>query len=102
MSIKKQFLKSKDAYKVTWAIDKKTAGTAKKITLVGDFNGWNEHEAAFSALKNGTFKYVTELPKDGSYQFRYLVDDQQWMNDTAADGFADNHVSGEQNCIINL
>ncbi|UXX79734.1 isoamylase early set domain-containing protein [Reichenbachiella carrageenanivorans] len=102
MSIKKQFLKSKEACKVTWIIDKNTAGAAKKITLVGDFNGWNEHKAAFSALKNGTFKYVTELPKNNSYQFRYLVDNQHWMNEAEADGFVDNLVSGEQNCIISL
>lgn len=102
MSIKKQFLKSKDAYKITWTINKSTAGSAKKIHLAGDFNEWSEDDAEFTAMKNGSFKYVTELSKDSQYQFRYLIDGQQWVNEKDADGFVDNQISGEQNCLITL
>ncbi|MEO9806284.1 MAG: isoamylase early set domain-containing protein [Reichenbachiella sp.] len=102
MSIKKQFLKSKNAFRVTWTINKATAGAAKKIFLAGDFNHWSEVESEFTALKNGSFKYVTELPKDNQYQFRYLLDGKQWINDNDADGFVDNLISGEQNCLISL
>ena len=74
MSIKKQFLKSKDKYKVTWAIDKKTANGVENITLAGDFNDWSHSENVFKKLKNGNFTLTLELAKGADYQFRYLVD----------------------------
>ena len=102
MSIKKQFLKSKDTYKITWSIDKKTAAEAKSINLAGSFNDWSMNSAPFKKLKNGTFKLVMELPKDAEYQFRYVVNGKDWINDDQADGFTDNLTSNEQNCILAL
>lgn len=102
MSIKKQFLKSKNAYKVTWTVDKATAGEAEHIHLSGDFNNWSKSKDEFTKLKSGSFKYVLELPKDQSFQFRYLVDREKWLNDEAADSYVDNQVSNELNCVISL
>ncbi|MEO9968080.1 MAG: isoamylase early set domain-containing protein [Reichenbachiella sp.] len=102
MSIKKQYLKSKDLYKVVWTVEKEKADQAKKINLVGDFNEWNENKAEFTALKNGSFKCVVELPKGRHYQFRYLIDGQVWMNDDEADGFVDNQISDELNSVVAL
>lgn len=102
MSIKKQFLKSKDAYKVTWSIDKKTAGKADSISLSGSFNNWSHDSDPFQKLKNGTFKLVMELPKGTEHEFRYLVNGTEWINEEQADGFTDNLTSNEQNCILSL
>ena len=102
MSIKKQFVKSKDAYKVTCLVDKKTANGANSISLSGTFNNWSLNENKFQKLKNGNFKIIVELPKDTEYQFRYLVDGKNWMNEESADGFVDNQISNEENCVISL
>lgn len=102
MSIKKQFLKSKDLCKVTWQVDKKTANGADSISLSGSFNNWSLNENQLQKLKNGNFKLVLELPKNSDYQFRYVVDGQNWLNEITADGFVDNQVSNEQNCVISL
>lgn len=102
MSIKKQFLKSKDLYKVTWSIDKKAVNGADVISLSGDFNDWSLESDKFTKLKNGSFKLVMELPKDKVYQFRYLVNGNTWINDEEADGFVSNNVSDEQNCLLSL
>ena len=102
MSIKKQFVKSKDLYKVTWSIDKKTANGADNIVLSGNFNDWSYTQDVFTKLKSGAFKLTLELPKDAEYQFRYLADGQQWLNDGEADNFVDNQFSNEQNCVIAL
>ena len=102
MSIKKQYLKSKDLYKVTWAIDKKTANGAEAINLSGSFNDWSHHEHPMEKLRSGAFKIVMELPKNEEYQFRYLVDQTKWINEDEADRYTDNQLSNEQNCVISL
>lgn len=102
MSIKKQFLKSKDKYKVTWAIDKKAVKDAESITLAGDFNDWSLNENSFKKLKSGNFTLTLVLDKDADYQFRYLVNGTNWMNEAEADAFVDNSVSNEQNCVLSL
>lgn len=102
MSIKKQFLKSKDTYKVTWVVDKKTANGADSISLSGTFNDWSLDADQFEKLKNGNFKLIMELPKNSEYQFRYFVNGEKWLNEEYADNFVDNQVSNEQNCVINL
>lgn len=102
MSIKKQFLKSKDLYKVTWSLDKKTVDGADSVNLSGDFNGWSLEADALTKMKNGSFKITLELDPNKDYEFRYLLDGQTWLNDQDADAFVDNNVSGEQNCVLAL
>lgn len=102
MSIKKQFLKSKDVCKVTWTVDKKTANGASSISLSGSFNDWSLSANPLTKLKSGDFKLVLELPKNNDYEFRYLMDGETWMNDTEADHFVDNQVSNESNCVLTL
>ncbi|WP_109831672.1 isoamylase early set domain-containing protein [Reichenbachiella versicolor] len=101
MSIKKQFLKSKDLYKVTWNIDKKIADGAESIALAGDFNGWNETTDQFTKMKSGGFKITLELPKEKQYQFRYLVDGTTWVNEKECDGYTPNEFA-EENCVLSL
>lgn len=102
MSIKKQYLKSKDLYKVTWSIDKMVANGAESIALSGDFNDWSLSSNSFKRMKNGSFKLTLELEKNQEYQFRYLVDGKVWMNEDSADKFVENQVSNEMNCVISL
>ncbi|PIB34181.1 glycoside hydrolase [Reichenbachiella sp. 5M10] len=102
MSIKKQFFKSKDVCKITWSIDKKNVPGAENISLSGDFNNWSLSSHPLKKMKSGDFKLVLELPKDKEYQFRYLVDGTTWINDEEADGFVNNQVSNESNCILSV
>ena len=102
MSIKKQFVKSKDAYKVTWTVDKKMANGAESIVLSGNFNNWSKDQDVFNKLKNGNFKLTMEFPKGESCEFRYLADGQTWFNDEEADFFVKSDVSHEENCALAL
>ncbi|MGL1889299.1 MAG: isoamylase early set domain-containing protein [Reichenbachiella sp.] len=102
MSIKKQFLKTKDLYKVTWTMDKKTANGAGSVFLSGNFNEWSLEANPMEKLKNGSFKLIMELPKGQEYQFRYLLDNKNWLNEEKADGFTDNQLSNEPNSILSL
>lgn len=96
MSIKKQFVKTKPVCKVTFLVDAKEANMA---SVVGDFNDWNPTEGTLSKLKNGTFKGVFDLPKDASYEFKYIIDGS-YTNEPEADSFKWNGFAGAENGVL--
>ncbi|MGL2987003.1 isoamylase early set domain-containing protein [Flavobacterium sp. RSSA_27] len=96
MAIKKQFVKTKPVCKVTFSILAKDAVSA---AVVGDFNNWNIEEGSMAKLKNGTFKGVFDLPKDATYEFKYLVDGN-YLNDPEADGLKWNDFAAAENSVI--
>jgi 1,4-alpha-glucan branching enzyme len=98
MSIKKQVIKTKPVVKVTFSIEAKEADTA---AVVGDFNNWNQSEGALSKLKNGTFKGVFDLPKDNSFEFKYLVDGN-YVNEPQADSYRWNKFANAENSVLEV
>ncbi len=98
MSIKKQFIKTKPVCKVTFTVDAKESNTA---AVIGDFNNWNPSEGELSKLKNGTFKGVFEVPKDASYEFKYVVDGA-FVNEVEADSFKWNDFAGAENSVLEV
>ena len=98
MSITKQYLKSKPVCKVTFTVP---AEDAEKVAVVGDFNNWSPKESKLRKLKNGTFKGTLELPKERTYEFRYLIDGN-YMNEPEADRFQWNDYAGAENAVLEL
>lgn len=92
--LQKKFFKTKNEVEVTFAYD---ANGAESVALVCEANGWEP--VAMKRSKQGTFQTKVRLPKDGRYQFRYLVDEQKWVNDEAADAYAPNE-HGSTNSIV--
>lgn len=82
----------------------KTSSTTKKTTfqvalpnagsvaLVGDFNNWNSAAHPMKKGKGGVWKADLSLDA-GEYQFRYLVNNNEWMNDDKAPAVANNFGS---------
>lgn len=97
MAIKKLYTKTKPVAKVTFSFLAKQAQTA---SVVGDFNDWNAESGKLEKLKNGTFKGVFELPKEASFEFRYIVDGE-YANDPEADGLRWNDFAGAENSVLN-
>ncbi len=95
--IKKQYLKNRPRCKVTFSLDKGTG--ANSAALVGDFNAWDKGATPMQALKDGRFKVVVELDTEKAYEFRYLLDEGQWVNETEADSYAPNPFAGENSVI---
>ncbi|MEO1628054.1 MAG: isoamylase early set domain-containing protein, partial [Bacteroidota bacterium] len=86
MSLKKQFLKSKAAYKVTFTLPKEAVNGGTEVVLLGEFNDWNvDTGLPMKALKQ-EFKADLELTP-GRHEFRYLIDGQNWENDWNADDY---------------
>ena len=90
--LKKKFFKTKDEVEVTfrYTVD------AKTVALVSEFNGW---EPVSMTKRKGTFSTKIRLPKNGEFQFRYLVDGESWANDEAADGYVPNYISGDNSVV---
>jgi len=99
MSVSKQYLKSKPICKVTFTVP---AEEAKKVAVVGDFNNWKANKAsALKKLKNGTFKGTLELPKEGSFEYKYIIDGN-YVNETEADRYQWNDYAGGENAVLEL
>ena len=98
MAIKKQFLKSKPVCKVTFTVP---AEEAKKVSVVGSFNEWNEKATPLKKLKNGSFKGTVDLESGSSYEFRYVVDGA-YINEQEADAQAWSDFAGAENSVLNL
>ncbi|MCM4164410.1 MULTISPECIES: isoamylase early set domain-containing protein [unclassified Arenibacter] len=98
MGITKQYLKSKPICKVTFSVP---AEDAKKVAVVGDFNNWSPKGSALKKLKNGTFKGTFDLPKESTYEFKYIVDGN-YVNEAEADRYQWNEFAGTENSVLVL
>jgi 1,4-alpha-glucan branching enzyme len=95
--LNKKFFKTKDECEVTFAVE---AENAESVVLVAEFNDWQPVE--MKPAKNGPFQAKVRLPKDGQFQFRYLVNGQQWLNDEAADAYWPNEHGTENSVVATL
>lgn len=95
----KRYLKN-GKVKVEFILPEAIAAEAETAFLVGDFNDWSETETPMTKFKNGKFKVTLNLEPNAEYQFRYLVNGEQWHNDWDADRYTANPYSGD-NSIVN-
>jgi 1,4-alpha-glucan branching enzyme len=102
MSIKKQFLKSKPVCKVSFKVSKEMAHGALKVNLAGDFNNWNETSDEMNSLKDGSFSLSVDLESGREYQFRYILDGTNWINDEAADAYKPSGFGDAENSVVVL
>jgi 1,4-alpha-glucan branching enzyme len=73
---------------------------AERVTLVGDFNNWDTtRDEMQQSRHNGNWRISLVLPKGREYQFRYLVNGQDWQNDWHADKYARNKF-GTDNSVV--
>ncbi len=98
MAIAKQYLKGKPVCKVTFTVP---APEAEKVAVVGDFNSWTPKGSDLKKLKNGSFKGTLELPKETTYEFKYLIDGA-YVNEPEADRYQWNDYAGTENGVLVL
>jgi 1,4-alpha-glucan branching enzyme len=73
---------------------------ADHITLVGDFNDWDAHTCFLQqTYADEDWHISVDLEAGHSYCFRYLVDEQEWMDDDHADGYVVNS-HGDVDCVV--
>jgi len=85
---------------VTFRVPAEVAPNAKSVSLVGEFNNWDESATPMTRLKNGSFKVTLDLENDHEYQFRYLLNEKEWENDADADKFVSTPYGNSENSVI--
>lgn len=101
--LKKEYIKSRDIYKVTFRLAKREQPDYEitSAALVADFNDWSFNNTPMLKLKNGDFKVVVELKPGQKYEFRYLLNGEKWYNEWQADEYIMGDF-GKDNCVIEL
>jgi 1,4-alpha-glucan branching enzyme len=97
--LKKNYTKTKKKCRVTFKYP--NPEQAESAALAGDFNEWSQTDTPMKKLKDGSFSVTVSLAADCSYNFRYVLDGQTWVNDPAADRYELNE-HGEDNSVAEL
>ncbi len=94
--INKRYFKTKDEVEVTFELP--ASEVEQSAVIVADFLDWQPTEMK-KVAKTKSYKFKTRLPKDAHFEFRYLVDDNKWVNDPQSDTFKPN-AFGEDNSLV--
>lgn len=95
--VQKTYLKTKDLCKVKFTVD---ANGAKSVKILGLNNDW-DNPISMSKKKAGSFSCEVSLPKNSEHQFKYLVNENEWIVDPSADSLSPDTFGG-QNSVITL
>jgi len=98
--INKEYLGADSFCRVTFRLPKEAAGSAKKVTIVGDFNNWDAEASRMKRLRGGAYETTLELPAGREYRFRYIIDGHRWENDWRADAYKPNIYGCEDSVVI--
>ena len=73
---------------------------ADAIYLVGDFNQWNRTSHPLRRDREGGWRITIELEPGRVYQFRYLRDGQEWLNDSQSDAYVANPYGSDNSVVV--
>lgn len=93
--LKKRKFAKENVVKVTFSLPSDAAQDS--VRLIGEFNDWEGTK--LERQKDGTWKTTVALSPGREYEFRYLVDDERWMNEPSADRYVRNPY-GDDNSVI--
>lgn len=100
MALKKRYLKTRPICKVTFRLTSAAAKGAKTVSVVGEFNNWNIYASPMKRLKSKEFTLTMDLDLDREYQFRYLIDENDWENDWEADKYVLSPFGDSENSVV--
>ncbi len=77
------------------------APDAKKVAVVGDFNGWDASHADFQAKHRGGGVWSVTAPIPvGHHRYSFVVDDSVWVADPVAPRAADSDFGMPNSAIV--
>ncbi len=95
--VQKTYYKTKDYCKVKFSF---VVENAETIEILGLNSDW-ENAVIMSKKKDGSFTADINLPKDSKHEFKYLVNETEWLNEPEADAETPNAFGGT-NSVISL
>jgi len=77
------------------------APDAKKVAVVGDFNGWDASHSAYQAQHRGggVWAVLATVPV-GHHRYSFVVDDSLWVADPTAPRVVDNDFGTTNSAIV--
>lgn len=94
--ITKQAARVKDKVDVTFVLPREEP--VQNVCICGDWDAWQPNHIMQQI--NGDWKYTLELERGREYQFRYLVNGEQWQNDPNADNYVPNPFGSENFVVV--
>jgi hypothetical protein len=77
------------------------APDAKKVAVVGDFNGWDASHSAFQAQHRGGGVWSVTAPVPvGHHRYSFVVDDSLWVADPTAPRAVDNDYGMPNSALV--
>ncbi len=67
---------------------------AKRVCLVGDFTAWQKDMIVFREIEDGIWRADIPLISEGSYQYKFLVNDRLWKEDPLNQRKENDHYNG--------
>lgn len=94
--VQKTYFKTKDYCKVKFTFNVENAETVEILGLNSDW----ENSIDMSKKKDGTFTCDVSLPKNSQHEFKYRVNESEWLNEPQADSQNINEFGGHNSVII--
>lgn len=94
--VQKTYYKTKDYCKVKFSFK---TDDAKSIEILGLNSNWQE-AVVMDKKKDGSFSAEVTLPKESRHEFKYLVNETEWLNDPDADGEVSNSFGGTNSFVV--
>ena len=77
------------------------APDAKKVAVVGDFNGWDSHHAQYQAQHRGGGMWSVTAPVPvGHHRYSFVVDDSVWVADPYAPRVVDSDYGVANSALL--
>jgi len=103
MSMRKKYLKNQKECTITFTIPKSIGDKYKKISVVGEFNNWDQGAHQFKKTNSkGTYSVSVRVPVGGEYQFRYVADGIHWFNEEKADKQTAAPFGNSKNSVVKI
>jgi hypothetical protein len=93
--VQKTYFKTKDYCKVKFSFKPENAETVEILGLNSDW----QNSIVMSKKKDGTFTCDVSLLKNTEHQFKYRIDENEWVADLEADKLVPNEF-GEYNSVL--
>jgi hypothetical protein len=94
--VTKTYFKTKDYCKVKFSVKPENAET---VEILGLNSNW-ENAIVMSKKKDGTFTSEVSLPKNSQHEFKYRINETEWLNEPEADSQASNDFGGVNSVIV--
>ena len=89
--------------KIAFTLPAEAVAGASEAILLGDFNNWNPEKAPkLERQADGSYKAFAQLEEGNTYHYRFLLDNERWVNDYNAQNYVYDPGFYVDNCEITV